>query len=200
MRTSRFIIASLTLLTATACGLRLPASPTTQPLATPLPQPSALVEPTLSPPTAITPATENEFAIYLLAQEVQPQQLADPGHLDLEEPPIVSLDDVVSYNEETHEMELTAAGYEKVHGLSVPVSGKAFAVCIDRQPVYIGAFWVSYSSLSFEGVVIDVLRATQESPIIQIALGYPGPDFFQGPDPRSNPRIIQALKQSGKLK
>jgi hypothetical protein len=73
-------------------------------------------------------------------------------------------------------------------------------VCVDRQPIYSGAFWVAYSSLSFDGVVIDTFLATQDKPVLQIALGYPGPGFFQGEDPRSDPRIVQALKEAGKLK
>jgi hypothetical protein len=99
-----------------------------------------------------------------------------------------------------HGIELTNTGYETIHGLSVPMDGKAFAVCIDGQLIYGGAFWVRYSSWSFDGIVIDTTLATREHPVIQIQLGYPGPSFFRGDDPRSDPRILQALEQAGKLK
>ena len=36
--------------------------------------------------------------------------------------------------------------------------------------------------------------------VLRIQLGYPGPDFFKGTDPRGDPRIHDALKAGGKLK
>ena len=122
------------------------------------------------------------------------------SHLELAEHPLLSIDDILSYHQETHEIKLTATDYDKIAGLSVPVSGKAFAVCVDGQPIYAGAFWVGYSSLSFDGVVIDTLFASKEHPVLKIQLDYPGSDFFQGDDPRSDPRILQALEEAGKLR
>jgi hypothetical protein len=146
-----------------------------------------------------TPGVENGFSIYLLADNIPPQKLVIQSHLDLAPEVLLSMDDIVSYNQVTHEIELTPTGYEKIAALSVPVDGISFTVCVDGQPIYAGAFWVAYSSLSFDGVVIDTLRATREQPVIQIQLGYPGPDFFSGEDPRSDPRILQAFEQAGKL-
>jgi len=75
-----------------------------------------------------------------------------------------------------------------------------FVVCVNRQPIYGGAFWVSYSSESFHGIVIDTLYAQQNQPI-RIQLGYPeSPELFAGEDRRSDPRILQSLEQAGKLK
>jgi hypothetical protein len=34
---------------------------------------------------------------------------------------------------------------------------------------------------------------------VQLQLGYPGPDFFSGKDPRADPEIIESLRQAGKL-
>ena len=170
------------LVTLAGCS-RTPAAATVQAAATQLP-----------------PASSQGVAIYLLAQEVSPQQLAVSSHLELQEPPLLSDDDIVSYKAATHEIELTDRGYDKVHGLAVPVQGRAFAVCVDGRPVYAGAFWVDLSSQSFDGVVIDPLRATEEDPVIQIELGYPGPDYFHGQDPRADPRILQALEEAGKLR
>jgi hypothetical protein len=36
--------------------------------------------------------------------------------------------------------------------------------------------------------------------VIRLELGYPGPDFFVGQDPRSDPRILDALESAGKLR
>jgi len=140
------------------------------------------------------------FAIYLLAGDTPPAQLVMLSHLELEDQPFLSASDIASYTQAAHEMELTPSGYAKIHALSVPVSGKSFAACVDGQPIYAGAFWVGYSSLSFDGVVIDTLSATEEHPVLRIELGYPGPGFFHGDDPRSDARILQALKGAGKLK
>lgn len=200
MRTSIFAISALVLVTLAGCSTGAPASPIAPPTATQTPPSSVVVEPTPLSPATITPTIENGFSIYLLAQNIPPQQLAILSHLQLEIRPVLSINDIVTYAKATHEIGLTASGYERIHSLSVPVNGKAFAVCVDGQPIYAGAFWVGYSSLIFDGIVIDTIRATKEHPVIQIQLGYPGPAFFHGDDPRSDPRILQALEQAGKLK
>jgi len=188
------LIIALALATLAGCSATAPVSIAGQPTATQPPPSSAFVEPTP------TPAGENRFSIHLLAHNVPPHQLAILSHLELEKDPLLSIEDIASYNKATHEIELTGTGYERIHALSVPTNGKAFAVCVGGQPVYAGAFWVAYSSLSFDGIVIDVTRATKENPVLQIQLGYPGPTFFYGDDPRSDPRIFQALERAGKLK
>ena len=200
MRTSIFAISAMVLVTLVGCSTRAPASPTAPPTTTQTPPSTVVVEPTLLSLATITPTIENGFSIYLLAQNISPQQLAVQSHLELEKNPFLSINDIVAYRKATHEIELTATGYEKIHSLSVPVNGKAFAVCVDGQLIYVGAFWVGYSSLSFDGIVIDNILATKEHPVIRIQLGYPGSTFFRGDDPRSDPRILQALEQAGKLR
>jgi hypothetical protein len=145
-------------------------------------------------------STEREFAIYLPVQKLPPHQLSgvDLADLELEDTPILSVDDIVAYSRETHEIELTASAYERIGQLEVPVDGMPFVVCVGRDPIYLGAFWPLYSSLSFDGVVIQV--PLMDEPMIQITLGYPSSPFFAGEDPRSDPRILQALAQAGKLK
>jgi hypothetical protein len=140
------------------------------------------------------------FAIYLLAEGITPQQLPALSHLELADRPFLPEDDIVAYRENSHEMELTAEGMEKVRGLKVPVTGIAFAVCVDREPVYAGAFWSDYSSVGYDGVVIDIDSATMANPILRLQLGYPDSSFFRGDDPRSDPRILSALEKAGKLK
>jgi hypothetical protein len=41
-----------------------------------------------------------------------------------------------------------------------------------------------YSSISFNGVVIDTTPVNKDHPIIQLQLGYPDSSFFRGEDPR----------------
>jgi hypothetical protein len=198
MRTSICAISALVLLALAGCRAGSSVSPNAPPTATQTSSP--VVELTQFSQAAVTPTIANGFSICLLTQDSSPQQLASLSHLDLAEKPLLTIDDIISYRKATHEIELTAAGYDRIDRLSIPVNGKAFAVCVDGQPIYAGAFWVGYSSLSFDGVVIDALRASREQPVLQIQLGYPGADFFHGDDPRSDPKILQALEEAGKIR
>lgn len=156
---------------------------------------------TTSTPTPVKETTEG-FAIYLPARKIAADEIlkVNLDNLELGDRPIVSIDDIVAYSKDTHEIELTPLAYERIKSLKVPTTGIPFVVCVDRQPVYGGAFWVGYSSQSFEGVVIDTLGAEQKLPI-RIQLGYPeSPELFVGQDRRSDARIMQALEKAGKLK
>ena len=120
--------------------------------------------------------------------------------VELAQTPILSSSDIVSYSEATHEIEMTQQGYIAIAALPLPVTGLSFVVCVNHQPIYAGSFWPGYSSLSFDGIVIDPILASEEHPVIQIQLGYPGSDFFSVVDPRSDLRILQAFADAGKLK
>jgi len=148
----------------------------------------------------MTTVVKRTFAIYLTDPEIPPERLKMQSHLDLAAEPILTADDVITYIWATHEITLTARGVERLQALHVPTSGKSFAVCVGGAPVYAGAFWVGYSSQSFDGVVIDPILVTWERPVIQIQLGYPRSDFFRGEDPRSDSSIRAALEAAGKLR
>lgn len=139
------------------------------------------------------------FAIYLLAQDIPVSEMPIVSHLDLADEPLVSLKDIVSYSRETHEIELTAQAYQRLLELEVPTNGKVFVVCVDRQPVYWGAFWALYSSMSFDGVTI-LTPLFPDRHTIRLELGYPSESFYSGENPRPNPDIMQSLQQAGKLR
>jgi murein DD-endopeptidase MepM/ murein hydrolase activator NlpD len=141
------------------------------------------------------------FAIYLVKGEIAPAELQQraPGELDLEDTPILTMDDILTYDWEVHELTLTGAAYDRVAGLEVSTgSGRPFVVTVHGEPVYLGAFWTSASSASFDGIVIDVLAATAGRPL-RIQLGYPGADFYTGEDLRDDARVFQALQKAGKI-
>jgi hypothetical protein len=145
-----------------------------------------------------------EFAIYLLDDDLSPsvQPGADLSQLDLQEEPILTGQDLLSYSMTTHELELTRTAYDRIQRLfptPVNVSGTPFVVCLGQDPVYAGAFWTPLSSLSYGGVVI-LQPFGQEEYKIQISLGYPGPGAFTGKDPRADSRLMNALEAEGKLK
>jgi hypothetical protein len=144
------------------------------------------------------------FAIYLVDEAITAQEMlqADVEKLGLEATPIISLDDVVAYDATIHEIQLTDSAYERIGGLEVPVQGLPFVVCAGSERIYSGAFWVSYSSLSYVGIVIDTLPALANDPgrTLRIQLGYPESlELFVGEDRRSHPRILESLEARGKL-
>lgn len=146
--------------------------------------------------------TGEGFAIYLTKDDVLVSQMEALSHVDIADEPIISIDDIVSYDWETHEIELTPTAFDRINVTPKDVFGNVFMVCVDKQPVYWGAFWSMLSSISFNGVTIIRPYASQAKGgyFIYITLGYPAPDFFTGEDPRSDPLIMESLEQAGKLK
>ena len=143
-------------------------------------------------------ATGSGFAIYLPEGDLPLDESTELSRLELSGKPILSIADVISYAAETHAIELTPSAAERLSQLKLP--GKLFIVTVDRQPVYHGAFIAAYMSRSYDGVVILWPSMDGDGRTIRIQLGYPGPDFFAGEDPRSDPRIMESINQAGKLK
>ena len=139
------------------------------------------------------------FAIYLTNDNNPVAQMEALSHIELADTPVISSKDIVSYNWETHDILLTPGAYSRLEAMHVPVNGTAFVVCVDKTPLYWGAFWAPFSSLSFSGVVIMIPSIHGEN-IINIELGYPSADFASGEDPRSSTVIKEALQKAGKLK
>jgi hypothetical protein len=139
------------------------------------------------------------FAIYLTKQDIPPEKMEMLSHVDIADQPIVSIQDIITYNAQTHEIELTDEAFERIANLEVPVRGKSLLVCVDGAPIYWGAFWTPISSISFDGVVICKPLGSQEPKVITIGLGYPASSFFKGEDPRNNPTVLHSLEQAGKL-
>lgn len=147
-----------------------------------------------------TPQPVEGFAIYLTDPPIKPDKLIMQSHFGLANEPLLTEADLVQYVWASHEMTLTASGYEKLHSLKLPTTGVSFVVCVNKSPVYAGAFWPAYSSQSWDGVTIDPILMTPERPVVKIELGYPGSDFYQGTDPRGDERIRATLEKAGKLK
>jgi hypothetical protein len=138
------------------------------------------------------------FAIYLTKQDIPPAQMEALSHVKLADQPIISVEDVITYNAQTHEIKLTDEAFERISQLDVSTRGKSFIVCVDKKSIYWGAFWVIWSSMSFDGVTIWLPPILEEPYVIRLELGYPS-SFYTGEDPRSNPVVIESLEQAGKL-
>ena len=145
-----------------------------------------------------TPEGEG-FAIYLTKEDVPPEKMEMLSHVDLADQPVISMQDIIQYNAQTHEIKLTDAAFERISQLEVPVRGKSFLVCVDKAPIYWGAFWTPVSSVSFDGVTIWKPYNIREPTIIVLELGYPSSSYYGGEDPRNNTAIMKSLKQADKL-
>jgi hypothetical protein len=147
-------------------------------------------------PSWPTPTAEpGAFAIYLLEGNLSPKEIAglDLADLPLQDEPVLAQDDLEAYVWDRHELVLTPEAIGRIEELEVPVSGLAFVVAVGPERIYQGAFWVPWSSLSYEGVVIQ-LPPIPPSRRLRIQLAYPAsPELFAGQDPRFDPRIREAL-------
>jgi hypothetical protein len=145
------------------------------------------------------------FAIYLVGDsQITGPDLKnyDLDKIPLNAVPILITDDLVSYDWERHGINLSENAYLKLMSLfmsGMPSSGVPFVVKAYEQPVYAGAFWTPLSSLSFDGVVI-LQPLDPAGQTLYIELGYPGESFFTGEDPRTNPRLQQALENTGLIR
>jgi len=149
--------------------------------------------------SSCTVSRDEGFAIYLTGEDITPARTEALSHIEITEQPIISIQDIIAYNATTHEIELTADAFERIVSLEVPVSGRSFVVCIDKAPVYWGAFWTPISSMSFDGITIWQPLFSEEPYIIKIETGYPSSSFFIRGDPRNNAAVMETLDQAGKL-
>ncbi len=151
-----------------------------------------------------SPGEEEIFAIYLVADEQMTG--ADLKNYDIEElpladEPIITTEDIASYNWENHYFHMTQEAYGNLMAIfsrGMPMSGVPFVVMSEGERLYAGSFWSPLSSLSFDGVVILQPMDPSNAPL-SVILGYPTSDFFIGQDPRGNPQLEQALEDAGLL-
>jgi hypothetical protein len=146
-----------------------------------------------------SPPKPEGLAIYLTGEDIPPSDMPNLSQFNIVDKPIIATSDIVSYNSETHELNLTAGAYQRIVSLKIPMMGKAFVVCVDKKPIYWGAFMAPISSYLFAGVTIMQPLSTQESETIELKLGFLNPPIYGGEDPRGNSEIIQALDKAGKL-
>lgn len=139
------------------------------------------------------------LAIYLTKEDITPAQMEALSYVSTADQPIISMRDIVTYNAQTHELELTEEAFQRISQLEIPVSGKSFVLCIDKGAIYWGAFWTPMSSMSFDGITIIKPLNSQETKVIKLELGYPSSSFYHGEDPRGNAKVMKSLEKAGKL-
>jgi hypothetical protein len=138
------------------------------------------------------------FAIYLPQGDVSPQKMPDLNSGQLPTQPFIGMNDIVSYNPENYQLTLTPDAINRIDALQVGVYGKSFVVCVDRIPVYWGAFWTPISSVPFDGFAIEQPLNNQTN-TVTIQTGYPTSSFFTGTDWVNDWTIQESFRQVGKL-
>ena len=68
---------------------------------------------------------------------------------------VISDNEIVWYDKTSYQIKLTEEGVKRISLLEVSVTGSPFVARIDGEEIYTGSFWVSFSSLSYSGIVID---------------------------------------------
>lgn len=141
---------------------------------------------------------------------------ADLAKAELESRPLLTEQDLASYDWQTHALTLTESAKKKISDVKVGVSGKQFVIVADGQRCYQGAFWTGLSSISHDHPVIEVhgfkvddkgrlsedgKGADGKGLVVEIRRAYPTAKFAAaGDDLRPDPRILRVLTALGKIK
>jgi len=112
-----------------------------------------------------------------------------PGEIPLAAYPIITEDDLESYDWETHTMHLKHSLWSKV--LQPQMGGLPFVVVVDGTPLFIGTFWSSLSSFGPPPVPIIAWDYQKKSDGIQISGAAEVADIE---------RLKKVLEKLGKLK
>lgn len=116
-------------------------------------------------------AKNEGFAIYLTNSDISPADMPELSQLTVMDKPIIASSDVVSYNTESHKINLTSGDYQRIKSLKIPVMGEAFVACVDKKPIYWGSLSTPLSSYFFIGVTIMQPLSNQDSNAIELMLG-----------------------------
>jgi hypothetical protein len=146
-------------------------------------------------------AAQAGVAIYLPREQLSGREMlaADLGSLPLQAQAFIPADEILSYSASSHDLALRRAAIDRLAKLSVPVQGLGFVICDGSRPLVAGAFWTLISSLSFEGLTINVPFGALDT-TVHLYSGYPMMDGAASDDPRDDPRLLEAFRRDGKLR
>ncbi len=146
---------------------------------------------------SVSAATKPSLEIYLVEKNNDNLQQVIPT-----QKPLITADDIVTYDWDKHEVVLTDQGLKKLPSVNeIGVHGKKFIVIASGVKCYIGAFWTSLSSISHSGIIINLGPYWDNRPanIIRIEHAFPSEKFAVGPDERNNTVIYEALTGLNKI-
>ena len=130
----------------------------------------------------------------LTTNEIMSLNLND---LTLAEKPILSYKDLIYYNWPDHSFEIGLAKASEIKSYcenNISVRGIPFVVTVDKERIYLGSFWVGYSSLAPVFPYLEATYFTNQTPtILTIKKSWRDSE----PDSRNDQRIYNSLKEYG---
>jgi len=144
---------------------------------------------------------EGGIYIYLLAdhESLDPLWEIDESTIVPEEKPIIQYEDILSYDSKSHTFKISSAAQESFKGTESSIHSRPFVLVANNEYIYTGYFWAAYSSAICPWLTIDPIHA-QYAGELRIALGYPWlMEDMSIPDRRNDGRILNILRQDGKL-
>ena len=141
--------------------------------------------------------TGDEWAIFRLADTTLTSDKVwnkPLESLQLESAPFITARNIKFYHWASHSIEGTPqfdALLDRITTSWGTVFGRPFVVVAQGERIYLGTFWWAYSSLMPQCPYIETISSKPR----RIEL----PPLHQGVDPRFDPRIYHALKNSGIL-
>jgi len=114
--------------------------------------------------------------------------------------PLIKYSDIISYNKNTCAFTVSDSIIFYNDREYCPLLWKAFSVTVDKEVIYTGYFWTSFSSLGCNWIIIDLLKYSWKNELI-VELFYPG--YRIGDtiimDKRNDSRILDVLRKDNKL-
>jgi len=144
---------------------------------------------------------EEGIHIYLLSdhESLDPLWENDESTILPEENPIITYADILSYNPKSHIFKISSSAQESLKGKESEIHGRPFVLVANKEYIYTGYFWASYSSAICPWLTIDPIHA-QYSGELRIELGYPWMmEDMIIPDRRNDERILGIMRQDRKL-
>ena len=137
--------------------------------------------------------TNSGFKVYLTVDITQLDRVnqIDLDRVELQSEPLFTVEDIIVYVRETHEIQLTESAMRKIRLLG---PGQPFVICVGQERIYSGVFRSPLSSSITRGATIYLPLSDNTSTIRIYGL------YVEGEDLRSDARIIKSLENAGKLK
>lgn len=116
---------------------------------------------------------------------------------DLKAAVFIADSDIVSYDTANYQLVISESAAARIWELHPPLqTGQAFAVAVDRRPVFTGYFYSPFSSFSFHSYVVPAGKSTT----LQFQKGLPESKGTAIPERRKDHMLLAALKKSGRLR
>lgn len=110
---------------------------------------------------------------------------------------IVNYNEILAYDSAKHIFLLSDIAGKRIRKEKYPVSPLPFAIAVDGELIYIANFIPGYSSMSCSDCI--TIEPYSYDNKYRVELGYPGPGYFKGIDPRNDNKIISRFKKDNKL-